>query len=80
MNRAIAVGKDAFQLNITQGKVYTKLALHIKETFDKEFGKHWNCVVGRNFGSFVTHRLKTYIFFSVSAERAAGTSVLLWKT
>ncbi|KAI8099868.1 dynein light chain 1, cytoplasmic [Halteromyces radiatus] len=31
------------------------IAAHIKREFDKKYGPTWHCVVGRNFGSFVTH-------------------------
>ena len=27
----------------------------IKKEFDIKFGATWHCIVGRNFGSFVTH-------------------------
>ncbi|ORX50154.1 dynein light chain 1, cytoplasmic [Hesseltinella vesiculosa] len=31
------------------------IAAHIKREFDKKYGPTWHCVVGRHFGSFVTH-------------------------
>ncbi|KAI8997133.1 dynein light chain 1, cytoplasmic [Pilobolus umbonatus] len=31
------------------------IAAHIKREFDRKYGPTWHCVVGRNFGSFVTH-------------------------
>jgi hypothetical protein len=31
------------------------IAHHIKKTFDERKGATWHCIVGRNFGSFVTH-------------------------
>ncbi|CAG1982520.1 unnamed protein product [Fusarium graminearum] len=31
------------------------IAQHIKRTFDERKGPTWHCIVGRNFGSFVTH-------------------------
>ncbi|KAI9278438.1 dynein light chain 1, cytoplasmic [Phascolomyces articulosus] len=31
------------------------IASHIKREFDKKYGVTWHCVVGRNFGSYVTH-------------------------
>ncbi|KAG4300960.1 hypothetical protein PCANB_002698 [Pneumocystis canis] len=31
------------------------IAAHIKNEFDKKFGTTWHCIVGRNFGSYVTH-------------------------
>ncbi|KAI8640371.1 dynein light chain 1, cytoplasmic [Parasitella parasitica] len=33
------------------------IAAHIKREFDRKYGPTWHCVVGRNFGSFVTHGL-----------------------
>ncbi|KAG4305152.1 hypothetical protein PORY_001322 [Pneumocystis oryctolagi] len=31
--------------------------------FDKKFGTTWHCIVGRNFGSYVTHETKHFIYF-----------------
>ena len=31
------------------------IAQAIKKEFDSRFGATWHCIVGRNFGSFVTH-------------------------
>lgn len=31
------------------------IAAYIKREFDKKYGSTWHCVVGRNFGSYVTH-------------------------
>ncbi|KAI9010919.1 dynein light chain 1, cytoplasmic [Phycomyces nitens] len=46
------------------------IAAHIKREFDKKYGPTWHCVVGRNFGSFVTHaavqailQVMTVVFF-----------------
>ncbi|KAI7862528.1 dynein light chain 1, cytoplasmic [Spinellus fusiger] len=39
------------------------IAAHIKREFDKKYGPTWHCVVGRNFGSFVTHESKHFIYF-----------------
>ncbi|KAL3823943.1 hypothetical protein ACHAXA_007914 [Cyclostephanos tholiformis] len=36
----------------------------------------WNCVVGDAFGSSVTHRMKTYIHFSIVPR----VNVLLWRS
>lgn len=35
----------------------------IKTSFDKKWGEHWHCIIGRNFGSFVTHETKHFVFF-----------------
>lgn len=38
----------------------------IKTDFDKRWGPHWHVIIGRNFGSFVTHETKNMIFFYLS--------------
>jgi dynein light chain LC8-type len=31
------------------------IAAFMKKEFDKKYGATWHCIVGRNFGSYVTH-------------------------
>lgn len=38
-------------------------AEQIKNEFDSRWAPYWHCVIGRNFGSFVTHETKNFIFF-----------------
>lgn len=47
----LAISKDAFQ----SFKLEKDIAYHIKKEFDKSFGNYWHCIVGRSFGSYVTH-------------------------
>lgn len=35
----------------------------IKTEFDTRWSPHWHVVIGRNFGSFVTHETKNFLFF-----------------
>ena len=51
------------------------LANFIKTELDKFAGLGWNCVVGRNFGSHITHQTKKYIYYTVK-----DFSILLWKS
>lgn len=37
------------------------MAAHIKRTSDDQFGPTWHVIVGRSFGSFVTHGKSTVI-------------------
>ncbi|KAA0195864.1 Adenosinetriphosphatase [Fasciolopsis buskii] len=41
------------------------IAAHIKKESDKRFGPTWHCVCGRNFGSYVTHESKHFIYFYI---------------
>ncbi|ETO30131.1 outer dynein arm light chain 8 [Reticulomyxa filosa] len=39
------------------------VAAYIKKEFDKKHNPTWHCIVGRNFGSYVTHETKHFIYF-----------------
>ena len=43
------------------------IAAYIKKEFDKKYNPTWHCIVGRNFGSYVTHETKHFIYFCASA-------------
>lgn len=54
---------------------YQKMAREIKEGFDQKYEKTWHCIVGDNFGCFVTHEKQNFIFFQI-----ANISILIFKT
>lgn len=68
---SITVAKDA----MSSFNVEKEIAQHIKKEFDSRHGHTWHCIVGRNFGSFVTHETKHFIYFYVG-----NLAVLLFKT
>ncbi|VDN96265.1 unnamed protein product [Rodentolepis nana] len=39
------------------------IAAYLKKEFDQLYGPTWHCIVGRNFGSYVTHEAKHFIYF-----------------
>lgn len=39
-----------------------EIATHIKQSFELEYGPYWQCMVGRDFGSYVSYDTD-YIFF-----------------
>ncbi|GAX25984.1 dynein light chain LC8-type [Fistulifera solaris] len=41
------------------------VACAIKKEFDKKHGPTWHVIVGRNFGSYVTHETKHFIYFYI---------------
>ncbi len=41
----------------------TEIAGFIKKEFDRRYQPTWHCVVGKNFGGYVTHELTNYIYF-----------------
>lgn len=52
------------------------LALSLKKEFDEVYGPAWHCIVGTSFGSFVTHSVGGFMYFSMDHK----LYVLLFKT
>jgi len=51
------------------------IAAQIKKEFDRRHGATWHVVVGKNFGSYVTHETKHFIYFYVGQ-----LAILIWKS
>ncbi|CAK7327533.1 unnamed protein product [Dovyalis caffra] len=52
----------------------TDIARFIKKEFDRMYGPGWQCIVGRDFGSFVTHCFGCFIYFQIGS-----LSILLFR-
>ncbi|KAJ6796783.1 dynein light chain 1, cytoplasmic-like [Iris pallida] len=52
-----------------------RLALTLKKEFDSSYGLAWHCIVGTSFGSYVTHSLGGFLYFSIDK-----VYVLLFRT
>jgi len=51
------------------------MAAFVKREFDKKYGATWHCVIGRHFGSYVTHETKHFIYFYIGTM-----AILLFKS
>ena len=51
------------------------IAAYIKKEFDKKYNPTWHAIVGRNFGSYVTHETKHFIYFYLGQ-----VAILLFKS
>ncbi|VDD83821.1 unnamed protein product [Mesocestoides corti] len=69
--KAVDYAKEA----IEQCSMEKDIAAHLKKKFDKEYSPTWHCVVGRNFGSYVTHESKNFIYFYMGQ-----VAILLFKS
>jgi len=47
----------------------------IKKEFDRKHGPTWHCIVGKNFGSYVTHETNHFVYFYLDTK-----AVLLFKS
>ncbi|OCL12544.1 hypothetical protein AOQ84DRAFT_150492 [Glonium stellatum] len=68
---AIEVATEA----MSKYNIEKDIAQYIKKEFDSRKGATWHCIVGRNFGSFVTHETKHFIYFYLG-----HCAILLFKT
>lgn len=57
MNDALEISGQA----LDKYNLEKDMAAYIKREFDKRFGPTWHCIVGKNFGSYVTHETKVHI-------------------
>ncbi|CAI8605464.1 unnamed protein product [Vicia faba] len=79
---SLALQKHAFQCardhldSKPSKKIDSKhLALALKKEFDSSYGPAWHCIVGTSFGSYVTHSVGGFLYFSIDKVH-----VLLFKT
>ncbi|CCE62874.1 hypothetical protein TPHA_0D02370 [Tetrapisispora phaffii CBS 4417] len=56
-------------------KVERDIAGSIKKQLDTKFGNTWHVIVGKNFGSYVTHEKGHFIYFYIGS-----TALLVFKT
>eukprot|EP00170_Pyropia_yezoensis_P004350 contig_17797_g4363 len=59
---------------LAQHAVERDVARSVKTAFDAAYGPAWHCVVGRDYGSYVTHEVGAFVYFFVG-----GWSVLLFR-
>lgn len=73
---AVDIAASALKLQDKGEQVlYQKdLAQHIKQELDKTKGGTWNVIVGKSFGSFVTHETKTISYFTIGSN-----AFLVWR-
>ncbi|XP_038074078.1 dynein light chain 1, cytoplasmic-like [Patiria miniata] len=58
--------EEAVQCAAMGAEKYTvekDLAAYIKKEFDRKYNPTWHCIVGKNFGSYVTHETRHFIYF-----------------
>ncbi|KZP01854.1 hypothetical protein CALVIDRAFT_474724 [Calocera viscosa TUFC12733] len=51
------------------------IAAYIKREFDRRYQPTWHVVVGKNYGSYVTHETKHFIYFYIRS-----LAILIWKS
>ena len=54
---------------------HKEVAAYIKKEFDRKYGPTWHCIVGKHFGSFVTHEESHFFYFFLN-----DTGILLYKS
>jgi dynein light chain LC8-type len=41
-----------------------EIAANLKKEFDKRYNKEWQCIVGKNFGAFVSNEEEYALYFT----------------
>ncbi|CAK0865837.1 unnamed protein product [Prorocentrum cordatum] len=54
------------------------IAAFIKKEFDKKYNPTWHAIVGRNFGSYVTHETKHFIYFYLGQVACSRLCLSTW--
>ncbi len=54
---------DCATMAMEKFNIEKDIASFVKKEMDKKFNPTWHCIVGRNFGSYVTHETKHFIYF-----------------
>ncbi|XP_050225158.1 uncharacterized protein LOC126674713 [Mercurialis annua] len=73
--RAFRCTRAILDANLDNKATPTLIAMRLKKEFDAVYGPAWHCIVGKSFGSFVTHSSGGFVYFSVDK-----LSFLLFKT
>lgn len=63
------------QSAIDSSKKAVDIAASMKKEMDKTYGPTWHAIVGKSFGSFVSHESGNFIYFYVD-----NLAFLLFKT
>lgn len=67
--KAVELAKEACMNERIAGSP-REIAGHLKLAFDQLYGPAWHCVVGRSFGSFVTHgKIIVFIISHIFLEK-----------
>ncbi|CAH8464885.1 unnamed protein product [Schistosoma turkestanicum] len=66
---------DTADMAMKKHQIEKDMASFIKKEFDKAYGPTWHCIVGRNFGSYITHEVNSFIYFYLDSY-----AVLLFKS
>ncbi|WPT14446.1 Dynein light chain 2, cytoplasmic [Picochlorum sp. SENEW3] len=70
--------KDAIDMAIESTSKWDTerdIAASLKKDFDGKYGPTWHCIVGSNFGSYVTHESRHFIYFYLNK-----LAILLYKS
>lgn len=53
---------DVFKQALARHSLEREIAAHIKKEMDRVYGPTWHCIVGRNFGSYVSHEVNRFMY------------------
>lgn len=63
--------------------VHKDIAAYVKKEFDKKYGPTWHCIVGKHYGSYITHESQHFMYFLLednNSESSNSNEILLFKS
>ena len=66
---------DCATTALDKSNIESDIAAYIKKEFDQKYDPTWHCIVGRNFGSYVTREANHFIYFYLG-----HVAILLFKS
>jgi dynein light chain LC8-type len=63
--RTLKALEDAKEEGQKKSDLHNFITKSVKKEFDATYGGVWHCIAGSNFGSFVVHESRTFIYFYV---------------
>ncbi|CAL8094394.1 unnamed protein product [Calicophoron daubneyi] len=66
---------DTCAVAMSKSKLEKDVAAYMKKEFDRKYSGTWHCIVGRNFGTYITHEVRHFIYFYLGTN-----AVLLFKS
>ena len=63
------------QEKLDSGKNESGIADLVRKELDREFSPTWHVAVGQNFGAYVTHEAKNFVYFYLGARNSPTADV-----
>ncbi|KAJ7281612.1 hypothetical protein C8J57DRAFT_1298138 [Mycena rebaudengoi] len=75
----VDMSEEMQQESLEKYNIEKDIAAQIKKEFDRRHGPTWHVVVGKNFGSYVTHG-ESVVAITLYTSTFGSLAILIWKS